>query len=294
MRRVVCSALVAMLAVGTASADRTRAEQLFVEGRARLEANDAAGACARFREAIALEPTAPGVMLNLGLCHELLDKYATALFWFRRAQIAAAEAKPPLVQYEDVAKAHTADLAGRVATVRIDAPAGATVFIDDRQVQSVDYARVEVDKDSVVEARLPGKVPFRQQLALDATTRDGGTITVAFGESADDSNGRRRTAYILGASGIAVYGGTLAFALIVRSKYNDETSTGRYGGLNPDSYANARDDLRYFGTGAFVLGTALVATAAYLYFTPTATRERAAIAPMLDGNTAGVAYGRSF
>jgi len=79
----------------------------------------------------------------------------------------------------------------------------------------------------------------------------------------------------------------------VRSEYNDENATGRWA-----TFENARDDLRYIGTGMFVVGTALVGTAVYLYVTaPKAYRERAeqaAITPIVGPDQLGFAYGRAF
>src|SRR5262245_38878261 len=99
MRHIGVSVLLVSCAlVGAARADgsgkQKRADELFEEGRKLLNAEDPAGACEKFNEAIKLDPDAPGTMLNLGLCNEKLQKYRTALYWFRKAQARAAEAKP--------------------------------------------------------------------------------------------------------------------------------------------------------------------------------------------------------
>ena len=60
-------------------------------------------------------------MLNLGLCYERLERYATSLFWFRKAQVAAAEAHLPA--YEDEAKRHTLALSTKVSILKVDASA---------------------------------------------------------------------------------------------------------------------------------------------------------------------------
>ncbi|HEX5064091.1 MAG TPA: hypothetical protein VFV99_32165, partial [Kofleriaceae bacterium] len=102
MRRLgVSLAVVSWVLVGTAAADdgkQKRADELFEQGRKALaEAGDdktkIATACEKFDEAIKLDPEAPGTMLNLGLCNEKLDKYKTALYWFRKAQARASETK---------------------------------------------------------------------------------------------------------------------------------------------------------------------------------------------------------
>src|SRR5439155_10971798 len=110
-------ATVTVLWVGAASAQPapdgpTPAQTLFSEGRALLEANQPAAACEKFEAALKLEPDAAGPMLNLGLCQEQLDHYATALRWFRRVQVRASELKMPDV--EAAAKDKTSALAPRV------------------------------------------------------------------------------------------------------------------------------------------------------------------------------------
>ena len=80
-------ALVISLLAATVHAE-PEADGLFEEGRKLLDTADPKQACAKFNEAIKLDPDAPGVMLNLGLCNEKLGKYRTALYWFRKAQVA--------------------------------------------------------------------------------------------------------------------------------------------------------------------------------------------------------------
>ena len=68
-----------LAAAGPANAPRSRAAVLFEDGRALLQHGDAAGACAKFRASLELDPLAPGTLLNLGLCNVQLVKYKTAL-----------------------------------------------------------------------------------------------------------------------------------------------------------------------------------------------------------------------
>ncbi|MGE5186287.1 MAG: tetratricopeptide repeat protein [Acidobacteriota bacterium] len=149
MRRTVAIVVGGLVVAQLAAAD-PRSDKLFDEGRALLDKHDAQGACAKFTQAIEIDPTAAGTMLNLGLCNEELKKYATALYWFRKAQTAAAEAHPRLPQHEQVAKDHTAALAQKVATISItfaggEPPAGARVKIDHVDVKPEDYNHAEVD-----------------------------------------------------------------------------------------------------------------------------------------------------
>jgi hypothetical protein len=222
MRRLgVSLAVASWFLVGTAlaqdkSGKQKRADELFEQGRKQL--NDAgqdktkiAAACEKFDEAIKLDPEAPGTMLNLGLCNEKLDKYKTALYWFRKAQARASETHLP--DYENAAKEHTVDLASKVATIKISfaspAPDGTKVRIDGEEIAPADYLHAEVDPGhhSLV-ARAPGRKLFTQE--FDVEGRGGQTIDVALveGETSivvDPGAGRRRTAYILAGSGVVMW-----------------------------------------------------------------------------------------
>src|SRR6185503_15104741 len=159
-------------AAAQSPSDIARANEIFLEGRELLTSKQTAAACEKFEESIALDPTAPGVMLNLGLCYEMLEKYATSLYWFRKAQVAAAEAKLPA--YEDEAKRHTLSLASKVQTVKLDvsdAPADVEIRIDSKLIAPTDYARVELDRGTHnLEARASGKQPFKQSFDDDEGT----------------------------------------------------------------------------------------------------------------------------
>src|SRR5687768_534405 len=194
---VVCALAAPVAAQNNPS--QAEADKFFAEGRDLLvNKKDAKGACEKFEKAIALDPTAPGVMLNLGLCYEMQEKFATSLYWFRKAQFAAAEAKPPLPEYEEAAKQHTQELAGKVVVAKIDVSQApeARVSIDGRPVRPEDYLRLEVDKDSTVEARAPGKEPFRAQVEIvDGRTAKDIVVVMkdeVIPELRDPGKGRRR------------------------------------------------------------------------------------------------------
>jgi tetratricopeptide (TPR) repeat protein len=300
MRTVGIAILVCTL-VGSAAAQSSgnveQANKLFLEGRELLTSNQTAEACEKFEQSIALDPEAPGVMLNLGLCYEMLEKYATSLYWFRKAQVAAAEAK--LTAYEDEAKRHTVALAAKVPIVRIDASAaaGAEIHIDDKLIAPTDYARVEVDRgEHELQARAQGKKPHRQ--SFEVTSTDAGTLTVPALEDVPDRRDpdiivdtpSSKSRVILAAS---LAGGGLALCIIsplwankVKSDYDEAVKN-----LEMPDYSSARTK-QHVATGMFVAGVGLIGVGAYLYFTkpsPTAT----AIAPVLDAHTVGFAISGS-
>ncbi|NVB78195.1 MAG: hypothetical protein HOV81_07365 [Kofleriaceae bacterium] len=296
---MIRTSLVICALVGTAAAQapgNEDANKAFLEGRDLLTSNRTEEACQKFEESIALDPTAPGVMLNLGLCYERLERYATSLFWFRKAQVAAAEAHLPA--YEDEAKRHTLALATKVSIVKVDAsaaPAGVEIRIDDKRIAPIEYARIEVDRGShELEARADGKPPYRK--SFEVTSRDAGTLVIprftdevtptpADTEPTEPGaaapRGRIILAASLGGAGLALCIASPLWARHTKHAYDDAVAAGEM-----PSASSARIK-QHVATGMFVAGAAAVGVAAYLYFTrPTQTTT---IAPIVDGEQVGIA-----
>jgi tetratricopeptide (TPR) repeat protein len=295
--RALGIAVVVCTALGTAAAqspaDVERAHALFLEGRELLTRRDTQAACDKFEASIALDPAAPGVMLNLGLCYELLKKYATSLYWFRKAQVAAAEGK--LTAYEDEAKRHTVALAAKVSLVRIDAaaaPAGAEILIDGKLVAPTDYARVEIDRGRhTLEARAPGKQPF--QRTFDVPGTDAGTLVIPalreVGSPDPDTHGDAPSprGRIVLAAGLAGAGTILCiasplWARSVQNSYDDAVAN-----MEMPSYSAARTQ-QHTATGMFVVGAGLIGAGAYLYLTrPRTAAAATALVPLIDAHHVG-------
>lgn len=298
---VVCTALGTAAAQSPADVDRANA--LFLEGRELLTRRDTQAACDKFEASIALDPTAPGVMLNLGLCYELLKKYATSLYWFRKAQVAAAEGK--LTAYEDEAKRHTVALVAKVSIVRVDAaaaPAGTEILIDGKLVAPTDYARVEIDRGRhTLEARGTGKRPFRR--SFDVTGTDVGTLVIPAltgeprGGGSPDPDTRvdapSPRGRIVLAAGLAGAGTILCiasplWARSVQSSYDDAVAS-----MKMPSYSAARTQ-QHLATGMFVVGAGLIGAGAYLYLTrPRPAAEATALVPLIDAHHVGFAISGS-
>lgn len=281
-----------------------QADALFAEGRELLTTEDYQAACDKFEQAIAIDPTAPGVMLNLGLCYEKLEKYATSLYWFRKAQAAASEAQ--LKDYEDAAKDHTVTLATKVATAKIDvsaAPPDVAVTIDGRPVLPTEYRRIEVDAGSKVEARARGKQPFEQ--VIEVNGRDAGTIQIVMADVAvpkliDPGKSRRRLGWGLVAGGVGLGLISGGYGLYVTKVQYDE---GR--GSLCDGTANATEcfdraefRLQVIDTAIFAAGVAVAAAGVYLIVSaPKAYREsidQSAIAPVVGPDQLGFVWSGAF
>jgi tetratricopeptide (TPR) repeat protein len=313
--------------VGSASADdktgkQKQADELFEEGRNLLNAGDqnAAAACAKFSEAIKLDPEAPGTMLNLGLCNEKLNKYKTALYWFRKAQARAAETNLP--DYESAAKEHTVDLAGKVATIKIQfstpAPDGTKVKIDNQEIAPADYLAAEVDPGAhTLVVGAPGHKIYTEEFNVEG--RGGQTLTVALvqGDNSvvvDPGAGRRKAAIITASGGGALLLGSLFVSLYASGKYDNCAKNGKLldaadlmkeGCPYPDAmdaqkatdYANKYQKLaQVWGTSLFVAGIVTVGVASFLYFTaPEKERvDRTVFAPTIGPDQIGFAASGRF
>lgn len=285
---------------GAAAADNKAADRLFSEGRAALAANNPAEACEKFEAAIKIDATATGTMLNLGLCYEKLRKYATSLDWFRKAQTAAAENH--LSDYEKAAKDHTIALRDLVNTLQItvEGAAQADVLVGGRQVRPTDYGRYEVDAGTLeIVARAPGKKPFSQTLEVPERTKNEANppieIQIDLTEAAvpvfiDRGAGRRRAALFIGGGGIAALAFTGVYGIVQKGKFDDAEG-------DPTQQKRIKDQVRYVGTGVFIVGAGLIGAAAFLYFTADGKEQVSdgtAFAPVITNDQLGLAVSGSF
>ena len=284
----------ASLGIAAAETPQEKADRLFAEGRKALTAEDPKRACELFEEAIKLDVTATGTMLNLGLCYEKLQKFASSLYWFRKAQAAAFENK--LTDYENAAKEHTALNAPKVSVLSITVVGApdADIRLDQRKVEPTDYGRVEVDAGThEIVSRATGKKKIVQTLTINEA--ESKAVTIEFNEAAvaefiDRGSGRRKGAVILGAAGVATLIGVGIYGFVERNRYcADEACT--YG---DDS---AKDRLKYIGTGLFVVGLGAVAAGTILYLTAPGKEQISdgtAFAPILAPDQLGFAFSGSF
>ena len=319
MRRhlVVAISLCASVASAQDATKQKQADALFEEGRKLLTATpaDPEGACDKFNEAIKLDPLAPGIMLNLGLCNENLSRYRTALYWFRKAQARAAETTPPLPEYEKAAKDHTMDLANKVATIKIQfaspPPPGVKVKIDDEEIKPDEYLHAEVDPgDHTLVAGAPGKKIVTHQFTIEKESRGGQTLTIELVEGdntvvIDRGASRRKAAVILAISGGVLWGGSLGVSLWAKGHYNDYATDGKLNETLPDGVSpqQATDEAnkwqhraRWWGTPLFVGGALAISGSIVLYLTaPQKERiDRTVFVPTLTPSGVGVAASGRF
>jgi tetratricopeptide (TPR) repeat protein len=296
--RLCCAltVLCAGLAVANAETPQQEADRLFAEGRELLTVeNDAAAACEKFEAAIKLDPTGPGTMLNLGLCYELMGKYATSIRWFRKAQTAAAESQ--LVEYENAAKDHTSIIAPKVPTLKLEVtgPPEVAISIDGFSIPATEYGRVEVDPGRhVIEGRAPGMQPTRVEIEI--AEAENQVVAIAVTEPVlvlvDMGKTRRRIALGVAGAGAVTLGASLVYNLMKRNEQRDALEP-----YDMERFERAENDMRTVGTGLFVAGSVLVVAGAVLYFTAPGlehVRPTTAVAPVVGTDRVGFAVSGAF
>jgi tetratricopeptide (TPR) repeat protein len=99
------------------------------------------------------------------------------------------------------------------------------------------------------------------------------------------SGGSHRLAYIIGASGLALWAGTAVLGFVAKDNYDDAATF--------EEQEKWQYVVRYGGTSMFVVGTAAVATSIVLYLSGP-RGESTVIAPAIGANQVGVAWSGGF
>lgn len=274
----------------------TPAMALFAEGRALLDGGKPAEACAKFEASLKLDPDAPGTVLNLGLCNEQIDRLATALKWFRRVQVRASETA--MATAEAAAKDRAAAAASRVPTVKLGfthpPPAGLAVTIDGTRIDEIDFARIELDagRHVVVATGLPA--PFSQDFEIADGQAKTFLLPVPAPEKPkqfimiDRGRDQRRHAYLLGGAGLGLYAVDTVLGLVAKSKYDAAE--------RPDTQQAWKNTMRYGGTAIFLVGSAAIGAAVWLYVTAPAHErvEQTVVTPVASRDTLGLSVSGRF
>ena len=275
-------ALALLLVPALAAADS--AEQLYADGRALLQHGRPAEACTKFEAALALDPQAPGVLLNLGLCNEQQHKLASALKWFRKAQTLAAE--HDMAEVEQAAKQKAIALAPIVPTVRIDVPARVAVVLDGARIDPTSLARLEIDAGHhVIELRGDGAYEQPQPVDVPATASNQPLALRVMKPvpAVDPGASRKHTARVIGVIGGAVLLADGVVCLYGRHAFDsthDLATRQRWKGV-----------VGIGGTGIFAAGLATIGVATYLYVT---APEQPAIVPVAAPDHFGLALVGAF
>ncbi|HSN27863.1 MAG TPA: hypothetical protein VLT45_16350 [Kofleriaceae bacterium] len=318
----LAAALAVLAGMAQVASANPEADKLFEEGR-KLVDSDPAAACAKFDQAIKLDPDAPGVLLNLGLCNAKLGKYKTSIYWFVKAQKRSTESNLP--EYANAAGEQLQKLGKIVARVNITfagtPPADAKVRIDGEIVAPEDYSQAEVDPGHhTLDAGAPGMRIVHQEfdiapnptgaeakvVNLEPIAFVAGTNTVIIDRGAT----RRKWAWagmIGGGTLMAFAGGLSLYELHVYNTCVKQTSgkppeidTTRPGcsdvKAQTDKANHAGHVAGTWGTGTFIVGAAAAAIGITLYFTaPDKERvDRTVFAPTLSPDGVGFSWSGRF
>ena len=261
--------LVCSIVPAVASADS--ASKLFEDGRTLLQQGKAAEACAKFDAALKLDPDSPGVVLNLGLCNVQQHKVATALRWFRKA-----EAFPDV---ETVARQQVTTLSSLVPTIRIDAPADATVAIDGEAV--TDRSKIEIDAGHHV-ANVDG---ITQPFDVTDDPSHMQIVTLHGKLVAAPEASHSRAPWIVGGIGAGLIVTSGVIGLVGRSEFN--------GSHDLATRQHWKNVVYYGGTSMFAAGCVAIGIAAALHFTAK-DPEQTAVAPTAAPGQVGLAISGAF
>ena len=271
-------------------ADRTAA--LFDAGREALAAHRAAEACDKFTAALVLDPEAAGIMLNLGLCNRELDRLATALRWFRKAESRGAE--NGLAEIEAAAKQAATEIAARVATAdfslapvehAVDPVASPAITLDAAPIALVDLAHVELDAGHhVVEVTTPAGT---DRQAIEVVDGDAKKVVLVVPHRerhvsvVDRGTARRHLARRLGEVSAGTLGAVLVAGLIANHVASEPATS-------VDTQARLHSTFEWGVTPIAAAGFVGAAIAGYLYATAPGVERREQIVPVIDSSHVGL------
>ncbi len=304
MRRRLASLVLSacVLASGTASADdaTARAEQLFQEARALVDAGRYGEACPKLAESLRLDP-AVGTQFNLADCYEHVGRTATAHALFGEvARIARAAGK---FEREKSARERAAALEPKLARVRIvpASPApGQETRIDGEAVKAAADPLAVDPGDHELTASAPGRnawsTRFRVEPAATATVQIPVLVDPNPRRATDEpKSGQRTLAAIVGGVGVAgVAVGAVSGVMAMSTRSDADRLCPK--DVTPlrcptQEGADRWNEAKTFGdvsTVAFVVGGVALAGAAVLWLTAPKARTRAGV------GLGGVAFEGSF
>ena len=288
--RRLCALAIALLgllrAAPTLAQGEAPAEMLFEQGKVLMRDKHYEEACAKFKASHDLDKNATGTLLNLALCHEAINKRATAWAEFRQV---AAESAGKREDRVAVAREHEAKLLPTLSYVTIVVEPQARVpqlkiELDANPIDDAAWGtELAIDPGKhVVRTLAPGRPAGDQELVIDGERVERRSLVIVLPEPTPASraaapvpqNSRRTLGIVLGSAGIATIGVGLIFGLVATNK-NRHLRTLCDHDVCPDepTRSEARDELRAAKTDALVsditigVGAAAVLAGAYFFIT---------------------------
>lgn len=271
--------------------DQAAAEALFRSAQEAAEQGDWRTACDRFEESNRLEP-APGTVLNIGRCREMLGQFASA--WKSYGE--AAQRLKAGDKRATFARNKVKELESRVPHLTLigpDADTPYTVFVEEVEFaqaslgvplpfdpgQLTIVVRAEGHEDFSLEVELGEGVQVEQRLELGARISEAPLEPTT---SAEKSNGKATASFVVAGAGagLAIFGGV--WAAVERGKVGDSCPD-RDCGTNEAAYdatVRGRTAVVLLASGA---GVALIGAGLGTYFLLQDESDEVALAPRAGG-----------
>jgi tetratricopeptide (TPR) repeat protein len=269
-----CSLLAISGQVVAAEAHSARADALFLQGQALLDAGKLEAACSKFEASEAAE-NGLGTLLHLGDCYERLGRSASAWHAFLEAEAVAHAQKD--VEREQVAAERVAALEPKLSRVVFVVPStsrvpGLTVQLGDNTIPTASFGTI-IPVDAGVQ-RINASAKGHRAWHLDVTVTRGDAreyrvnvptlMPVPVPEPIADRRGAFRTAGIVtGGVGVAGLGAGAVFSALARNA--DDANTCARGVIQCTPGRSSKSGYGDAATVSFAVGGALVATGVTLF-----------------------------
>ena len=223
---VAIAVLAALTPRAHADDKKTQADQLFDEGVALREKGMFKEACQKFDEAMKRDERAVGTILNLALCAEKFEKYASAVKLYSEARDRAHE--QGLTEHEKAAIDHIGVLAPQVSHLTItlaEALPSTKVLVDDTVVPVADLTKYPIDAgERAIVVSAPGRLPYETKVTI-AIGKDAALAVPALGQAVTVSS-RKTIGKIVAISGGVLFVASIGLGAWGKSSYDHQFDIG--------------------------------------------------------------------
>lgn len=307
---LACALLLAPVRPAAADNNVAKADALFAEA-VKLRDSNLELACAKFGEALQLNPQAIGTLMNVALCDEKLGRIATALRRFEEARERAIELN--FAEHLKAAQQKIAALSREVPhlTIRFEQPPPpqTKIVVDDRVIPMSQLEDLRVDPgERTVIVSAPGRISFQKKVTIEPRQRAG--VDVPPLAKAVISS-RPTVGKIALASGGAMLAAGVVLGFVAQRRYEAqfEPEGSAPCQAQPSGPPVCNDDgfsavgqartLGNVGTVVSIVGIAAIFTGGYLWYTapkspaPGTAERKVTVLPQLGPGGGGLAvFGR--
>ena len=282
-----CCSLLASAGVASAEGERSaRADALFHQAEALLDANKVEAACSKF-EASEAEETGLGTLLHLGDCYERVGRTASAWHAFLEAEAVARTKQDS--ERQQIAELRVAALEPKLSRVVFVVPAtsrvpGLTVQLGSNTIPAASWGSI-IPVDAGVQhvtVSAKGHRPWLLDLAVGRDSHEYRINVPTLAPEAVPNNDRRnafRTAGVItGGAGVAGIGAGAVFSAL--SHNADDAGTCARGVIQCTPNHSTKSGYSDAATVSFAVGGTLLATGITLWVLAPAPDNKEKNAPL--------------